>query len=162
MRILGLLLVVGIAGGLYAWSRGGQPELHPDDPRLATGEAGIVMLAAEWCGYCRKQQGDFERAGVRYRVLDIDNDDGDRAMRALGARGVPVTVIGQAVSQVRGAKSSAQVSMRTDVACAVVRGPAPDLDLLRAAADDLAAAGRISELVFESAESGELVVEVSL
>jgi valyl-tRNA synthetase len=73
-----------------------------------------------------------------------------------------LTVIGQAVSQVRGAKSSAQVSMRTDVAQAVVRGPAADLDLLRPARDDLAAAGRISDLVFEPAESGELMVEVSL
>ena len=98
MRILGLLLVIGIAGGLYAWWSGSRvPELHPDDPRVLTGETGIIMLAAEWCGYCRKQRGDFERAGVRYRVLDVDDEDGDRAMRALGARGVPVTVIGQAV-----------------------------------------------------------------
>ena len=98
MRILGLLLIAGFAGGVYAWwSHDRQPDLHPDDPRVATGDAGIVMLAAEWCGYCRKQQGDFERAGVRYRVLDIDDEDGGRAMRALGARGVPVTVIGQAV-----------------------------------------------------------------
>ena len=56
MRILGFLLLLGLAGGLYAgWSRGRPPELHPDDPRVATGEAGIVMLAVEWCGYCRKQ-----------------------------------------------------------------------------------------------------------
>ena len=98
MRFLGFLLIVGLAGGLYAWwSKDRQPELHPDDPRTATGEAGIVMLAAEWCGYCRKQQGDFERAGVRSRVLDVDQADGDRAMRAIGARGVPVTVVGQHV-----------------------------------------------------------------
>ena len=98
MRILGFLLLLGLAGGLYAWwSQGRQPELHPDDPRLTTGEAGIVMLAADWCGYCRKQQGDFERAGVRYRVLDVDQAEGDRAMRAIGTRGVPVTIIGQQV-----------------------------------------------------------------
>ena len=106
MRFLGFLLIVGLAGGLYAWwSKDRQPELHPDDPRTATGEAGIVMLAAEWCGYCRKQQGDFERAGVRYRVLDVDQADGDRAMRAIGARGVPVTVVGQGV--VRGYDTAA-------------------------------------------------------
>ena len=98
MRILGFLLLLGLAGGLYAWwSQGRQPELHPDDPRLTTGEAGIVMLAADWCGYCRKQQGDFERAGARYRVLDVDQAEGDRAMRAIGTRGVPVTIIGQQV-----------------------------------------------------------------
>ncbi|KAF1685481.1 NrdH-redoxin [Pseudoxanthomonas broegbernensis] len=98
MRTLGFLLILGIAGGLYAWwSQHRQPELHPDDPRVATGEQGIVMLAADWCGYCRRQQGDFERAGVRYQVLDIDTEPGDRALRAIGARGVPVTVVGQAV-----------------------------------------------------------------
>ena len=96
MRILGLLLIAGLAGGLYAWwSPDRQPDLHPDDPRVATGEAGIVMLAAEWCGYCRRQQAEFAAGKVRYRVLDIDTPDGARAMRAIGARGVPVTVIGQ-------------------------------------------------------------------
>ena len=105
MRILGLLLILGLAGGLYSWWSQRPAELHPDDPRLATGEAGIVMLAAEWCGYCQRQQRDFERAGVRYRVLDVDSPDGDRAMRALGARGIPVTVIGQAV--VRGYDTAA-------------------------------------------------------
>ena len=106
LRILGFLLLLGLAGGLYAWwSQGRQPELHPDDPRLTTGEAGIVMLAADWCGYCRKQQKDFELANVRYRILDVETAEGDRAMQALGTRGVPVTVIGQDV--VRGYDTAA-------------------------------------------------------
>ena len=98
MRVLWLLLFVGAAGGLYAWKQGSEPvALPPDDPRLHTGDARVVMLAAEWCGYCRKQQKDFELANVRYRVLDVDTPEGDLAMQALGARGVPVTVIGQNV-----------------------------------------------------------------
>ena len=95
--ILPLLMLLGATGGVYAWWSQGVPELHADDPRLQTGESGIVMLAAEWCGYCRKQQKDFELAGVRYRVLDVDQEEGQRAARALGTRGVPVTVIGQQV-----------------------------------------------------------------
>ncbi|HVT65967.1 MAG TPA: class I tRNA ligase family protein, partial [Mycobacteriales bacterium] len=71
-------------------------------------------------------------------------------------------LVGTALSQVRGAKSGAQVSMKTDVAQAVVRGPAADLDRLKLAGDDLAAAGRIAALSFEAAESSELTVEVSL
>jgi len=67
------------------------------DPRLSTGESGIVMLTAEWCGYCRRQQQMFARAGVRYTALDIDTDAGDLAYRALSGRGVPITVIGQQV-----------------------------------------------------------------
>ena len=97
MRILGILMIIGLAGGLYSWWSKRPAELHPDDPRHLTGEAGIVMLAADWCGYCRRQQRDFERAGVRYRVLDVDQNEGDVAMRALGARGIPVTVVGQSV-----------------------------------------------------------------
>ena len=97
MRILGLLMILGLAGAAAAWWSQRPVQLDPDDPRHATGEAGIVMLAADWCGYCRRQRSEFEQAGVRYRVLDVDQEEGGRAMRALGARGVPVTVIGQQV-----------------------------------------------------------------
>jgi valyl-tRNA synthetase len=71
-------------------------------------------------------------------------------------------LVGVALSQVRGAKSTAQVSMKTDVAQAIVRGPAADLDRLRAAADDLAATGRVATLIYEPSESAELTVEVTL
>ncbi|MFD0737688.1 glutaredoxin family protein [Lysobacter koreensis] len=98
MRAIWVLLLVGLVGGyLHFRNAGSEAELHPDDPRLQTGDQRIVMLAADWCGYCRKQQKDFELANVRYRVFDVDTPEGDRAMQALGARGVPVTVIGQAV-----------------------------------------------------------------
>jgi glutaredoxin len=98
-RALWLLLAVALAGGAHAWLKRNAlgSAIGADDPRLHTGDQRIVMLAADWCGYCRKQRGDFERANVRYHVLDVDTPEGDRAMRALGARGVPVTVIGQNV-----------------------------------------------------------------
>lgn len=67
------------------------------DPRATTGDSGITMVTAEWCGYCRAQQALFEQAGVRYRSIDADELEGQLAMLALGARGVPVTVIGQDV-----------------------------------------------------------------
>ncbi|MBW8808092.1 MAG: glutaredoxin family protein [Lysobacter sp.] len=70
-------------------------ELNPDDPRHTTGDKRIVMLAADWCGYCEKLRKDFELANVRYSLIDIDTEAGQRAMEAVGARGVPVTIIGQ-------------------------------------------------------------------
>lgn len=97
--IIWLLLLIASAGGIYAWHNASEDKLHPDDPRTGTGERGVVMLAAEWCGYCRKQQKDFELAEVRYRVLDVDTEEGRRAAIALGTRGVPVTVVGQRVIQ---------------------------------------------------------------
>jgi len=112
MRVLWLLLIIGVLGGIASMfgkdrdrgdgfdllaSAPSQEELSPDDPRRITGERKIVMIAAEWCGYCRKQQKDFEQAGVRYRVLDYDQAEGKLASKALGTRGVPITVIGQNV-----------------------------------------------------------------
>ncbi|MGO1071441.1 glutaredoxin family protein [Lysobacter sp. CA199] len=95
-------LVVGVAGTKFAqsggWSQGmaDRPaQLAPDDPRLNTGDKRIVLLAAEWCGYCQKLRKDFELADVRYTLVDVDTERGQRAMAAIGAHGVPVTVIGQ-------------------------------------------------------------------
>ena len=98
--ILWLMLFLGAAGGVYSLGSHlakREAPLHADDPRLLTGDAKIVMLAADWCGYCRKLQAEFEREGVRYRVLDVDEEEGDRAANALGTRGVPVTIVGQEV-----------------------------------------------------------------
>lgn len=98
--ILWLMLFLGAAGGVYSlgsYLAKREAPLHADDPRLLTGDAKIVMLAADWCGYCRKLQAEFEREGVRYRVLDVDEEEGDRAANALGTRGVPVTIVGQEV-----------------------------------------------------------------
>lgn len=94
MRVLWLLMIIGVLGGLYSWMQRPQPvELLADDPRVHTGEQGIVMLSADWCGRCRKQQSDFEHANVRYRTI-FDTAQGQRAAQAQGVRSVPATVIG--------------------------------------------------------------------
>lgn len=98
------VLVVGTAtakfalsGGWSSWLAQRPAQLAPDDPRLATGDKRVVMLAADWCGYCEKLRKDFELADVRYTLVDIDTEQGRRAMEAVGARGVPVTIVGQDV-----------------------------------------------------------------
>ncbi len=74
-----------------------------------------------------------------------------------------LTVVGDALSQVRKAKSEAKVSMRTDVASVAVRGVPDDVDLLAMAADDLRSAGKIETLTFDSAtEVTGLEVAVTL
>lgn len=99
---IALAAAVGIGGvkalksGSLAGLFSSRPaELLPDDPRRSTGDKRIVMLAAQWCGYCEKLRKDFELADVRYRIIDIDTAEGQRAMSAVGARGVPVTIVGQ-------------------------------------------------------------------
>ena len=92
-RVVALwLLAVGLIGAVI-WRE--QARVAQYDPRLATGDDGIVMLTAEWCGYCRKQEQLFERAGVRYTALDVDSEAGGLAFRAVRGRAVPITVVGQ-------------------------------------------------------------------
>ena len=91
MRLL--LLAAGLMVALWLWRDHSALKAH--DPRLSTGTDGVVMLTAEWCGYCRQQIRLFDAAGVRYTALDVDTDAGDRAYRALRGRGVPLTVVGQ-------------------------------------------------------------------
>jgi valyl-tRNA synthetase len=54
--------------------------------------------------------------------------------------------VGEALAVVRGAKTAAKVSMRTEAASAVLAGPAALLALVRAAEGDLRGAGRIGAL----------------
>jgi valyl-tRNA synthetase len=61
-------------------------------------------------------------------------------------------LVGEALIGIRRAKTEAKASQKTDVASATIAGPA----LLREAADDLRAVGRIAELEF--AESDEVAV----
>jgi valyl-tRNA synthetase len=64
------------------------------------------------------------------------------------------------MAHVRRAKSKRSLSMRADVALATVRGPAPTLDRVALARDDLAAALRVAKLDLTPAD-GDLTVTCS-
>jgi mycoredoxin len=88
-----ILLLAALAGGLYLQSR---LSISQFDPRKTTGVDGIVLLSAEWCGYCQALREDLDDMGVSYRELDIETDvDGRSAFDAVKGRGVPVLVVGQ-------------------------------------------------------------------
>ncbi|HLT09945.1 MAG TPA: valine--tRNA ligase [Micromonosporaceae bacterium] len=57
-----------------------------------------------------------------------------------------ITTVSEALGQIRRAKSERNVSLRTEVALAVVSGPAEELQRIAAAQGDLRAAGRIGKL----------------
>jgi valyl-tRNA synthetase len=63
----------------------------------------------------------------------------------------------------RGVKSGAKVSMRTELASATVTGPAPTLALAREGVDDLRAAGKVTgDLTFTEDDGGELRVSAEI
>ena len=67
-----------------------------------------------------------------------------------------------ALVEIRGAKSQAKVSMRTDVAAAEFSGPAEALARLRDVEADLRAVGRITGDVSWVAGDGPVAVRVTL
>jgi valyl-tRNA synthetase len=76
---------------------------------------------------------------------------------------VLLDVTASALGAIRGAKSVAKVTMRTEVTQGVVQGPADHLSLLQRAADDLRAAGRVTgDLVFEPTDAETVSVDVTL
>jgi valyl-tRNA synthetase len=108
----------------------------------------LLRLFAPYLPFVTDEVWSWWREGSVHRApwpadYDVAVEGGDPLLLGL---------IGNALSQVRGAKSTAKVSMRTDVPSAVVRGPGPDLDRLRHGAADLAAAGRITDLTFEATD----------
>jgi valyl-tRNA synthetase len=125
---------------------------------LGTTLSVVLRLFAPFLPYVTEEVWSWWQPGSIHRSSWPRREE---AAPADGADAGLIELIGSALSQVRGAKSSAQVSMRTDVARAVVRGPAADLERLKPATDDLAAAGRIAALVYEPAD-GELEVAVTL
>jgi valyl-tRNA synthetase len=65
---------------------------------------------------------------------------------------------GDALRQIRKAKSERRLSMRAEVPLAEVSGPADVVGLVESASDDLVAAGHIGKLELRPGEGGELIV----
>lgn len=101
------------------------------------------------------QSGSIHRSAWPSVDADLAVADGDPALQGVAA---------EVLAGLRGAKSVAKVGMKTAIIAATVTGRADDLDLARAAADDLAAAGRISGEITWTADpdSATLVVDATL
>ncbi|HEU5033388.1 MAG TPA: valine--tRNA ligase [Mycobacteriales bacterium] len=97
------------------------------------------------------QEGSIHRTAWP-TVAEVAVDEGEVRLLAL---------VGDALSQVRKAKSEAKLSMRTDIAAVTVRGPDDDLRLLAMAGDDLSSAGRIGQLQLDGGAE-VLAVDVRL
>lgn len=119
----------------------------------------VLRLFAPILPFVTEEVWSWWRAGSVHRqswpaLAEVAVDDGEARL---------LTLVGEALSQVRKAKSEAQVSMRTDVASAAVRGPGDQVEVLALAHDDLASAGRIAALTFDGeSDHAALTVDVTL
>ena len=102
------------------------------------------------------QDGSVHRAAwpVASELTALAGDDADAGL---------LDLVGNALIGVRGAKTDAKVSMRTNVTLAVIHASAADAARLELAARDLSDVGRIAELRIEAADvSGVKVAEITV
>ncbi len=66
--------------------------------RDLVGHDRVIMFSAPWCGYCDRLRADLQRSGVAFAERDIEaSSTNQNAWRTLGGRGVPLTLVGDAV-----------------------------------------------------------------
>ena len=128
-----------------AYGERGQPEQASAKATLSLTLDVLLRLFAPFLPFVTEEVWSWWRQGSVHRqpwpaLGEVAVDDAEVRL---------LTLVGEALSQVRKAKSEAQVSMRTDVPRAVVRGPADVLEVLSQGADDLKSAGRINDLALE-------------
>jgi valyl-tRNA synthetase len=127
---------------------------------LATSLSVLLRLFAPFLPFVTEEVWSWWQEGSVHRSRWPVADD----LRGLAGGGDPALLpaVGVALSAVRRAKSEAALSLRTEVARAVVRGAEREVSLLRGAAGDLASAGRVAVLEFSPDGGAEILVDVEL
>jgi valyl-tRNA synthetase len=126
---------------------------------LACATHTVLRLLAPFLPYVTEEVWSWWQAGSVHRQRwpepDVAGADvGDPAL--LGS-------VAAVLAGIRGAKSTAKVSMRTELARVTVTGPAGQLSLARQAAEDLRAAGKITgELSFVEGDGPEIEVDAAV
>lgn len=55
----------------------------------------VVLYSAQWCGHCKRARAYFEANGIAFEEYDVETTArGRRDYARLGARGVPVILVG--------------------------------------------------------------------
>lgn len=95
MRRFALVLLAGAALAVLA-SRALRSPADDATVRTVVGNEPVVLLSAEWCGYCEKLRADLDGWGVPYREYDVENtSEGEKAFGLLRGAGVPVLLVAE-------------------------------------------------------------------
>lgn len=117
-----------------------------------------LRLLAPFLPYVTEEVWSWWQEGSIHRAAWPTADD--LAIETFDAR--LLDVAGEALAGIRGAKSTAKVSQRTEVTHVAVTGDQATLELLDAALPDVRAAGRIVGDVVTTPGDGSLVVDATL
>lgn len=84
---------------------------HRSEP--ASQQKKVVMYSTVRCGYCRKARAYFKANGIAFTDYDVETSDkGRQDYRRMGARGVPVILVGD--QRMMGFSESAFASLYAD------------------------------------------------
>ncbi|MDH3743828.1 MAG: valine--tRNA ligase [Acidobacteriota bacterium] len=125
---------------------------------LAVALSSLLRLFAPHLPFVTEEVWSWWQEGSIHRAAWPEPDEA-RALAGDSDEGV-LEAAAAVLAEVRKAKTEAKVSLRVEVEEAVVRDTAPRLEALRAALDDLVAAGRVRKVELE--ESGTFGVDVRL
>ncbi|MFH7322046.1 valine--tRNA ligase [Aeromicrobium sp. JJY06] len=118
-----------------------------------------LRLLAPFLPYVTEEVWSWWQEGSIHRAA-WPAPDADLAVETFDAR--LLAIAGEALAGIRGAKSTAKVSQRTEVTAVSVTGDPAALELLDAALPDVRAAGRVVGEVVTTAGEGALVVDATL
>ncbi|MBX3726943.1 MAG: glutaredoxin family protein [Xanthomonadales bacterium] len=92
-----LFALAGLAfAALVLWP--GSAERAVAQARAVVGKDKVVMFSTRHCGYCERLRRDLRQAGIPWTERDIEASTANyNAWRALGGRGVPLTLVGETV-----------------------------------------------------------------
>jgi valyl-tRNA synthetase len=123
---------------------------------LATALSVQLRLFAPFLPFATEEVWSWWRYGSVHRAPWPTTHEVERA--AQGGDPALLRLAGEALTQVRRAKSERKLSMRTEVPLAEALGPAAMLEQLAVVADDVRSAGRIGKLDYLPDRTPELVI----
>jgi valyl-tRNA synthetase len=136
---------------------------YSDRPEAASAKAALAIatkvqlrLLAPFLPYVTEEVWSWWQEGSVHRAAWPTRDE------LAGLTGDPAVLpaVAATLAGLRGAKSNAKVSMRTELTSVTVTGPAASLALAEQAADDLRAAGKIvGDLTFTATDDTEIAVD---